>query len=433
VGTSGLLKKTAANTWALDTSAYLTGNQSITYSGDVSGSGTTAVTLTIGANKVTLGQMAQVATGTFLGRTTAATGNVEALTTAQAKTLLGLTGTNSGDQTITLTGDVTGSGTGSFATTLATVATAGTYKSVTVDAKGRVTAGTNPTTLSGYGITDAQPLDGDLTSIAGLAGTSGLLAKTAANTWSLDTNAYITGNQSITFSGDATGSGATSVTLTLANSGVTAGTYKSVTVDAKGRVTGGTNPTTLAGYGITDAYTKTEVDTAIGGVGSAFKYAQITTTFYTLTSTTAAQKIFNTGTLTVDATGIYAVDMLVELTSMSSTSGNLSAIDLKGAGTATIVRGRLTVSGYDANSAPSALSGSSSAGTGGASTSVPVTAGIGTGLVVQITGYVDISATGTLIPSLNLATAAAANVSAQSYITLRKIAETGAYTKGTWA
>lgn len=36
-------------------------------------------------------------------------------------------------------------------------------------------------------------------------------------------------------------------------SGVTAGTYRSVTVDTKGHVTAGTNPTTLAGYGITDA------------------------------------------------------------------------------------------------------------------------------------------------------------------------------------
>lgn len=36
-------------------------------------------------------------------------------------------------------------------------------------------------------------------------------------------------------------------------SGVAAGTYRSVTVDKRGRVTGGTNPTTLAGYGITDA------------------------------------------------------------------------------------------------------------------------------------------------------------------------------------
>lgn len=42
-------------------------------------------------------------------------------------------------------------------------------------------------------------------------------------------------------------------TLSHANSGVTAGTYKSVTVNATGHVTGGTNPTTLSGYGITDA------------------------------------------------------------------------------------------------------------------------------------------------------------------------------------
>jgi hypothetical protein len=35
-----------------------------------------------------------------------------------------------------------------------------------------------------------QPLDGDLTSIAGLTGTSGLLKKTAANTYELDTTAY---------------------------------------------------------------------------------------------------------------------------------------------------------------------------------------------------------------------------------------------------
>jgi len=58
-------------------------------------------------------------------------------------------------------------------------------------------------------------------------------------------------------------------TATLANSGVTAGTYKSVTVDAKGRVTAGTNPTTLSGYGISDTYTKTEVDSLIGDINSA--------------------------------------------------------------------------------------------------------------------------------------------------------------------
>ena len=41
--------------------------------------------------------------------------------------------------------------------------------------------------------TYAQPLDADLTAIAALTGTTGLLKKTAANTWTLDTSAYLTG------------------------------------------------------------------------------------------------------------------------------------------------------------------------------------------------------------------------------------------------
>jgi len=57
--------------------------------------------------------------------------------------------------------------------------------------------------------------------------------------------------------------------IDLATTGVSAGTYKSVTVDVYGRITGGTNPTTLAGYGITDAYTKTYIDTLFGSTSSA--------------------------------------------------------------------------------------------------------------------------------------------------------------------
>ena len=41
-------------------------------------------------------------------------------------------------------------------------------------------------------LTTKQPLDADLTAIAALAGTSGLLKKTAENTWGLDTTSYST-------------------------------------------------------------------------------------------------------------------------------------------------------------------------------------------------------------------------------------------------
>lgn len=51
--------------------------------------------------------------------------------------------------------------------------------------------------------------------------------------------------------------------IDLATTGVAAATYRSVTVDQWGRVTAGTNPTTISGYAITDAYTKSEIDTFV--------------------------------------------------------------------------------------------------------------------------------------------------------------------------
>lgn len=270
-------------------SGYISGNQTITFSGDATGSGTTGVALTLANSGVTAGtygnanSIPQIAVD--------AKGRITSVTNV---------GVNIPSGSLTFTGDVTGTGTTGSTTTLTLAnsgVTVGTYRSVTVDAKGRVTGGTNPTTLSGYGITDAQPLDSDLTAIAALAPTADNFIVGNGTTWILETPAqaraslggttagqnlftvtnpsavtfirinadntvstldaatfrtaigayaatnpsgYISGNQTITFSGDATGSGATSVALTLANSGVTAGTYTKVTVDAKGRATSGT-------------------------------------------------------------------------------------------------------------------------------------------------------------------------------------------------
>lgn len=78
-------------------------------------------------------------------------------------------------------------------------------------------------------------------------GTSGYFWKSdgsGAGQWS-----QLAGTAPIT----VTRTSATVTTLSHDDSGVTAGTYKSVTVNSKGHVTAGTNPTTLAGYGITDA------------------------------------------------------------------------------------------------------------------------------------------------------------------------------------
>lgn len=74
---------------------------------------------TIDNSVVTLAKLADMATSSLYYRKTIGVGAPEVNTLATLKTDLLLTGTNSGDQTITLTSDVTGSGTGSFATTIA--------------------------------------------------------------------------------------------------------------------------------------------------------------------------------------------------------------------------------------------------------------------------------------------------------------------------
>lgn len=116
----------------------------------------------------------------------------------------------------------------------------------------------------------------------------------------VETADKLTVPRTISISGDGTGSttfdGSQDVTISLAlsDTAVTAGTYTKVTVDSKGRVTKGENiaitdvtglqdkissietsvsgkadkSTTLAGYGITNAYTKTEVDSKVNDLTS---------------------------------------------------------------------------------------------------------------------------------------------------------------------
>ncbi len=79
-------------------------------------------------------------------------------------------------------------------------------------------------------------------------------------------------NPNVSLIGDVTANGSTgaNITVTLATTGVLAGSYTKVVVDSKGRVTGGTNPATLATMGIIDAYTKIEMDSALANATPSF-------------------------------------------------------------------------------------------------------------------------------------------------------------------
>jgi phage-related tail fiber protein len=200
---------------------------------------------------------------------------------------------------VILQGDATLSNTGQFNLTNSGISP-GTYRSITIDAKGRAIAGSNPTTLAGYGIMDAMntshPANAISNSTINNWNTAFSWGNHASNlyrpisyvpTWaeiqgkpstlsgfgisdgisnSLPAGNILVGSSSnialpVSLKGDATLS--SDGTLTLSNTTVVSGIYRSVSVDSKGRVTAGTNPTTLAGYGITDALSTTHPSSSI--------------------------------------------------------------------------------------------------------------------------------------------------------------------------
>lgn len=119
----------------------------------------------------------------------------------------------------------------------------GTYASRTLTAPA---AGITVTNGNGVSGNPTLVLANDLAAVEAIA-TTGIVRRTAADTWSASALA----------NGD------------LPTSGVTASTYRSVTVNAQGIVTSGTNPTTISGYGITDLLTSIlAIDGAASGIDS---------------------------------------------------------------------------------------------------------------------------------------------------------------------
>lgn len=150
-----------------------------------------------------------------------------------------------------------------------------------------------PDTLAGYGITDGVntadvvttaaankilKLDSDGKLPADVTGNAGTASKLQASV-----KIGVTGDDVVEASSDFDGSTDVNVEVVLSDTGVTAGSYAKVTVDAKGRVTAGSvltaadipeigwekitsgKPNTLEGYGITDGVNKTG-DTMTGSL-----------------------------------------------------------------------------------------------------------------------------------------------------------------------
>ena len=231
-----------------------------------------------------------------------------------------------GNQTISVTGDATGSGTTSIALTLANSGvTAGTYRSVTVDVKGRVTGGTNPTTLSGYGISDAAPL-----SHVGLTGSAHGVATTSVN-------GFMSSIDKTKLDGIATGAN----NYTHPTSGVTAGTYKSVTVNVNGHITEGTNPTTLAGYGILDAASSSHTHNYAGSSSAGGK------------ANAVANQLTFSGYSTLSYDGSTAVTIPIPNNTSQLTNGagyiTASGSITGNAGTATALQNSRTIWGQSFN------------------------------------------------------------------------------------
>lgn len=153
---------------------------------------------------------------------------------------------------------------------------------------------------------------------------------------------------------------------------------------------------------------------------------------FTLTSTTAAQQLFNSpanGRITLE-TGVYFFEALVALTSMSATTGN-ATFDLTG--TATL--GSILWHGFGrdvaADGATGTLAGSWSADAT-LVTAPLVTAATNTAAFFKLEGTFEVTAAGTVQPRILLQTAAAAVVSAGSYFKLSRLGSTTMASVGQW-
>ena len=143
----------------------------------------------------------------------------------------------------------------------------GTYTKVTIDAKGRVSNASNPTTLAAYGLdgtvegSSAMPYDGDLAAIAGIT-TTGLIARTSANVMATRT---LQGSTSRIAISDGSGIGG-NPTIDLITTAVTPADYNTPSLTSvAGSQTVNTTTYTVDDYGRLTASADAPIATAVEG------------------------------------------------------------------------------------------------------------------------------------------------------------------------
>ncbi len=152
----------------------------------------------------------------------------------------------------------------------------------------------------------------------------------------------------------------------------------------------------------------------------------------TLPNDTAENAIFNSptnGRLTLE-TGTYLFHGLISVSSMSATSGN-ALLDILGAGTATCAAWLWHVVGADGNANTAATQTGSTTNTQQSAASI-LTAGTGTSMHMRIYGTFEVTTAGTIIPSIDQVTAAAAIVAIGSHLVFERIGSTSVVSVGQW-
>jgi hypothetical protein len=159
------------------------------------------------------------------------------------------------------------------------------------------------------------------------------------------------------------------------------------------------------------------------------------TSTLTLGNNTTLQKVFNTstnGALTVAAATTYFFECMLNLSSMSGTSGNMG-FSIVGAGTATFTSAGWQALGVDATTLTTAAAAGGSYSASQTATGNIVTAQTGTAVTVLIKGIFRINAGGTIIPSVQLTNAAAAVVGVNSWFKCTPVGTNTVTTVGNWS